>query len=425
MDVTSRGDGSQIFDDSHKLPSKKNQKKSDDLSKISKTSFEKLNYLDLEARKSAQAFDGKVRFLAKEEELSANKELAPREKKVSNEEKKIQAYKKSASDQIKNLNLDVGKSAANFDGQIRAFHKGEVYTAGNKLDVNSEVLNPERGSINSEEVLSKTSKHVRFYTGKEIRKLYTYKKNGFEFGSSPEDLKKVLAEYTQVRTHPPGSSFIDLMVWESSIQNIEPKLIHSIENMLMERAKKQGRSCDLVFSFGFDFRDQTPSNEYSRKPLPIVHVDYAKNEENLSDQRVKLKNFLKTHFGRELSDKELDTIEVTTSKIWIMASKETPESVLALLDLTHLNQEKDLVPAKFEGVDFISHIVKNSKEHQYVAQANMVQGDCITFDQNSTAHAAVKIPRPEAVKGVYRQSIELGFMEIKLPPGFQKLTEQK
>lgn len=267
-------------------------------------------------------------------------------------------------------------------------------------------LNAEDIEINLEdEILSGRKMNIMCYPKQEAQKLFNFKENGFIFSSFDQD-----ADFHHAMTAAKDSPFyLD-----------ETHLLEAANKLLEKWAVAQNIQYDVVASLGAIYRSESPSDE-GNAPLPMTHVDTTKNATNfLNTFSDHWKPNVEMALGKELTDQEFENLQIVQMvNIWMPLNESPTENTLAVMDISRIN-EKDLLPYSVElgESSFTPMILHFSPKLQFVIQADMKFGDMVIFDSTKTPHTAATIPRPEAKKGLFRESLEIRAIFIQNFVGF-------
>lgn len=236
---------------------------------------------------------------------------------------------------------------------------------------------------------------IMAYNKKEVKKFFNFKKNGFEFGTCSNQMKKELEPYLKLK------SAVD-----------HTALMKALKPQLEAWADAQGIEYDHVIVLGGVYRDEEAGTTF-----PLVHIDFDKADTSkfMKDLRFLWKNNVQLGLNlSKLSDADYANINIVQMvNVWMPLNKTPTENTLGVMDNSRLNP-KDLIPVRSKShfLSFPSILTHSSKTQQFIIQTDIKFGDMIYFDTLNTPHAGVIVPRKGASKEK-RQSVELRAIIVK------------
>lgn len=301
---------------------------------------------------------------------------------------------RTIADELNYLDL---ASQANFSSR-----DANINFAGKTFTDMAEINLAKKDELLENEVLTSKSKRIAAYDKENVRKLFTYKENGFEYRAVEEGLLNEISNYQgeDIKYHD---------------------ILNASKATFAKWAEEQGIDYDKIIPLGLVYRAENPIPG-AQPTASLTHIDFDQNNtsEFMRANSLVWKGVVDQALGNYLSQEEFENIKIEHMvNMWMPLEDKPTENTLAMLDRSRI-QSEDLRPftavfnpfPSFE-VKFTAMTLSPSNKHQYVIQSDMKLGDMVLFNTFDTPHSAVTVPRPEAQKGLARRSVEIRAIFIK------------
>ncbi|WP_068468970.1 hypothetical protein [Candidatus Protochlamydia phocaeensis] len=243
---------------------------------------------------------------------------------------------------------------------------------------------------------------IKGYDREEIKLNFNFKRNGFGYCTLEADAVAGLNELAQrPENRAMRVAFRKLMISE-----------------LEKWGKTQGFSFKAVIPVDTVYRKTDQTARAIFNSVFLSHVDFsAYDSEILKHFKDTWKPNMEEILGSQMSDEDYHQMKVVQMvNIWMPLNRETPENILALLDISSM-QGQELRPytaVRRGGRRFFTALALADKPwHQWIFQFDMKRGDAVIFDSFKTPHTAVQIERLSAVPA--RESVEIRALFIDYP----------